>query len=218
MGTKALSSDSTTPADQAVTGETLATALATMFQAHDRGDFGSAIELCEFIDTYQFPHLDEEAVAISARSFVGALRAKDRIEFAHLRGGDLDSRRLASADYSPVRTKLRTRASVIGADHRYADTKAEAWKRHKVGGDYWTPFMRSQLYELRAILRDPGYPNKPRAGRSGFGPEPVRYILAFELHDMKTPNHWSEGIQIMTPYFEKILTFHESNLTHHESN
>ena len=211
MVTEALPRQSSDPLRAEVTGADLAEALAQLFRAHDAGRYEQAVEECVFIDTYQFPHLDPDDIEIAARSFVDGLLAKDRIEFEHLRGGDIDRDGLAKADYRPVRAQLRTRASVIGADHRYASEKATAWQRHKVGGDYWTPFMRSQLYELRAILRDPDYPAKPRAGQSGFGPEPVRYILAFELHDMKSDGHWREGVAVMAPYFDKILEAHDES-------
>lgn len=210
MATEALSNETTQLNRRDVTARDLAEALARLFLAHDRGDYEQAVQACHFIDTHQFPHLDEEDLEVAARGFVGGLREKDEIEFEHLTAGDIDTEALAEADYGPVRAQLRTRASVIGADHAYARTKATAWKRHKIGGDYWTPFMRSQVYELRAILQDPTYPAKPRAGQSGFGPEPVRYILAFELHDMKSDERWREGVDVMTPYFAAILDHHES--------
>ncbi len=211
MATEAIAGDAPNANHNEVTARDLAESLATLFRAHDRGAYDQAVEECKLIDTYQFPHLHADDIEVASRGFIDALREKDRLEFAHLRDGDIDAAGLAEEDYTSVKAQLRTRASTIGADHAYADEKARAWKHHKIGGDYWTPFMWSQVYELQAVLQDPTYPVKPRAGRSGFGPEPVRYILAFELHDMKTEAHWNEGIQVMIPYFAKILAHHESN-------
>lgn len=61
------------------------------------------------------------------------------------------------------------------------------------------------MYEFRAAIGDPTYPRKGRGGRSGPGPEPMRYVLASELHDMNTKRHWEQGIEVLTPYFERIL-------------
>ncbi|MFC7176959.1 hypothetical protein [Halosegnis marinus] len=199
-------------ADDAVrpTARELSERLATVFRAHDAGDYDRAVESLAFIDRAQFPALSDDRVEDAARAFVDALWAKDRVEFGCLRNGDLDAAALREADYAQVRQKLRQRASVVGADEAYATAKAEAWRRHKVGGDYWTPFQRSQLYELRAIFGD-DYPAKPRAGRSGPGPEAMRYVLAFELHDMHAAERWAEGIDVMVPYFERILAAHEES-------
>lgn len=187
------------------TAKMMARQLARLFRAHDRGLREEAIEACLRVDRLQFPALESADVELAAERFVDALWAKDEVEFQHLTDGAIDTAGLRQADYGEVRARLRERASLIGADPRYATTKAEAWRRHKVGGDYWTPFVKSQVFELRTILDDPPYPNKPRGGQSGPGPEPLRYILAFELHDMKTERHWQEGIEVMTPYFAKIL-------------
>lgn len=187
------------------TARRMAEQLSQGFRAHDTGRKQTAIDAFASVDTLQFPFLSEGEARHAATAFVEALWAKDDIEFEQLSDGRINREGIRQADYSPVRQKLRERAAIIGADPKYATTKAEAWRRHKSGGDYWTPFQQSQLHELRAALRDPEYPHKPRAGHSGPGPEPLRYVLAFELHDMKTEKHWKQGVEVMTPYFAKIL-------------
>jgi hypothetical protein len=186
----------------------MATALCRGFVAHDNGEREEAIEAFSTVDRNQFPKLDDGDVRLAATAFVDALWAKDDIEFRHLSEGEFDRDGIREASYSPVKRELRKRAAIVGADPRYAETKATAWRRHKAGGDYWTPFLRSQIYEVRAAIDEPEYPNKPRSGVSGPGPEPMRYMLAFELHDMRTEAHWKQGIDVMIPYFERILEEH----------
>lgn len=185
--------------------QAMAAQLSEGFKAHDRKDRADAIEAFTFVDYNQFRDLDEQNARHAATAFVDALWEKDKIEFNSLQDGEIDPEAVQNADYGPVRQQLRKRASIIGADPEYATTKAKAWRRHKTGGDYWTPFQRSQVYELRSVLQDPEYPNKSRGGRSGPGPEPLRYVLAFELHNMNTKRHWKQGEQVMQPYFEYIL-------------
>lgn len=196
-----------------VTARDLAGQLARVGKAHDKGLYEEAIEACTFVDRHQFQYLDTEEARLAAKGFVDGLWEKDNVEFECLKHGEIDAEALAEADYSPVRGPLRQRAAVIGADPQYAVEKAKAWKRHKTGGDYWTPFLMSQVYELRSIFGD-RYPEKPRAGQSGPGPDPIRYLLAFELHDMKTETDWRQGIDAMVPYFAKILDHYRT----HESN
>lgn len=193
------------------TARYMATELARLFRAHDDGRREDAIEACLAVDELQFPTLDSDDVELAATAFVDALWAKDDIEFEYLHDGEIDREGLQEADYGRVSAKLRERAAIIGADPAYATTKAKAWRRHKAGGDYWTPFQQSQVYELRAALNDPTYPNKTRAGQSGPGPESVRYVLAFELHDMHTDHHWQQGVDVMVPYFRYILRNHADN-------
>ena len=90
----------------------------------------------------------------------------------------------------------------------YATASTLAWKRHKVGGDYWTPMLRSEEAELRAAMQE-AYPEKTHEGQSGFGAEAVRYLLGVELHDMHTEGHWRQAKTAMTPYFETILRSHD---------
>ncbi|WP_160135139.1 hypothetical protein [Halococcus salsus] len=192
--------------DNRSTARYLSEQLAAGFQAHDRGSYSDAIEHFYMIDKYQFENLGDDKLRLAATAFVDALEAKDEVEFQCLQHGDIQQEAIMDADYSPVRNKLRQRASIIGADSNYAVKKAEAWRKHKAGGNYWTPFGWSQVHELRAALQNPDYPSKPRAGKSGLGPEPLRYVLAFELHDMHTKRHWQQGIEVMIPYYETILT------------
>lgn len=192
--------------DNRSTARYLSEQLAAGFQAHDRGSYSDAVEHFYTIDEYQFGNLGDDKLRLAATAFVEALKAKDEVEFHCLQHGDIQQEAIMDADYSPVRNKLRQRASMIGADSNYAVKKAEAWRKHKAGGNYWTPFGWSQVHELRAALQNPNYPSKPRAGKSGLGPEPLRYVLAFELHDMHTKRHWQQGIEVMIPYYENILT------------
>ena len=200
-----------TPDSVHSTARYMAEQLSVGFRAHDKGFREEAVEAFRAVDALQFQYLDEDDVRLATTAFVDSLWAKDEVEFGCLRDGELKREEVAAADYGPVTQKLRQRASIIGADPQYATKKAEAWRKHKSGGDYWTPFGRSQVYELRAALRNPDYPEKPRAGQSGLGPEPFRYVLAFESHDMHTEHHWWEGVAVMVPYFETILRSYEGD-------
>lgn len=212
MSQQSAGGDATGDSGIYATARYMAEQLSAGFRAHDKGHREEAIEAFHAVDRHQFPDLNEEDTHLAATAFVDALWAKDEVEFQCLRDGALQIADLERADYSPVKQKLRQRASLVGADARYAATKAEAWREHKTGGDYWTPFGRSQVYELRAVLGDPEYPQKPRAGQSGLGPEAMRYVLAFELHDMHTERYWREGVSVMVPYYLKILESHEQNV------
>ncbi len=187
------------------TASEMAGQLSNGFQAHDKKRRQDAIDAFTAVDRRQFASLSDRDARQAATAFVDALWAKDEIEFRHLRDGEIDRDGIRDADYTSVKQKLRKRAWITDVDSRYAELKAEAWREHKADGDYWTPFQRSQVLELRAILQSPDYPHKQRGGQAGPGPEPMRYILAFELHDMKDPDYWTEGERVMIPYFERIL-------------
>ena len=191
------------------TAREMALGLAHVFRAHDEGDRENALKACRRVDELQFQHLDVDDIEIASNAFVDALWAKDDVEFRCLSDGEFDIERIRNADYSGVSSQLRKRAAVVGADQRYATKRVEAWREHKAGGDYWTPYHRSQLYEFRAAIQDPSYPRKQRGGRSGPGPEPMRYVLASELHDMNTKQHWEQGVELLVPYFERILIEHD---------
>ena len=178
------------------------------FLAHDRGEREAALSAFEFVDALQFRNKAPDDVHLAADALVGALWAKDDLELRYLRNGTLDRDGLADADWSPVRRKFRERAAALGIDQEYAALKTDAWRQHKTGGDYWTPFQRAQLLELRTALGDPAYPGKPKEGRSGPGPEALRYALAVELHDMHTRRHWKQAEEAMVPYFERIVAHH----------
>jgi len=187
----------------------MASALCRGFVAHDDGDRAEAIEAFSTVDRHQFAHLDEERAREASVAYVDALFAKDDVELEHLRNGDLDAESLDATDWGPVLRQFRIRAATAGIDPEYARASATAWRRHKTGGDYWTPMQRAQMLELRAALADPSYPGKPKYGQSGFGPEPVRYVAGVELHDMHSESHWEQAITVMTPYFERILRGHD---------
>lgn len=178
------------------------------FQAHDAGSYERAVEAFTAVDSRQFRHLDDEDARLAATAYVDALFEKDEIEFSYLRDGRIDAEGLDAADWSPVRHHFRIRAGIVGMDADYAVATTTAWRRHKTGGDYWTPILRAQVHELRAALQDDAYPRKPKHGRSGYGPEPIRYALAIELHDMHEPAYAEQAVDVMTPYFERILSTH----------
>lgn len=186
----------------------MATALCRGFIAHDDGDRDAAIEAFHEVDRRQFAHLNEDRAREAAVAYVDALFAKDDVELKHLHDGDLDSEELDAARWEPVSRHFRVRAATAGMDPEYARASTLGWKRHKTGGDYWTPIQRAQMHEFRAALQNPSYPEKPKYGQSGFGPEPVRYVAGIELHDMHTADHWEQAVDVMTPYFERILRAH----------
>ncbi len=180
----------------------MADQLCRGFIHHDRRKREAAIDAFAAVDTLQFDHLSEERAREAATGYVDALWAKDEIERDCTVEDRLDREALEAADWSPVHEAFADRADAAGIDPRYADLTTEAWRRHKTGGEYWTPMMHAQTLELRAALREPDYPDKPRHGRSGFGPEPVRYALGNELHDMR---RWREARAVMIPYFERVV-------------
>lgn len=187
----------------------MAGAVCRGFRAHDNGRRDAAVEAFTTVDAKQFAHLSETEARDAARAYVDALFRKNDVELTALRDGDMDRSAVASADWSPVAAKFRERAAIVGMNPEYAEASTVGWRRHKAGGDYWTPLQRAQMYELRAAMDDPEYPGKDRWGHSGFGPEPARYALAVELHDMHTDAHWREAQQVMTPYFATVLEAHD---------
>ncbi|MFB6109220.1 MAG: hypothetical protein ABEJ82_10370 [Haloplanus sp.] len=184
----------------------MADQLCRGFVEHDRRNREEAVEAFAAVDSLQFRHLDPADARRAAVGYVDALWEKDAVEETAMVDGELDPVQLADADWSPVEAAFERRARAAGIDLRYADRTTAAWRAHKVGGDYWTPMMRAQTYELRAALQDPDYPNKPRHGQSGFGPEPARYALGNELHDTR---QWDQAREVMRPYFECVLRAHE---------
>lgn len=186
----------------------LARELCAGFRYHDRRERADAAAAFRTVDARQFAHLDESEAATAARAYVDALWAKDAVEAACHVGGALDRDAVGDADWSPVRTALAERADAVGMDRSYAADTTEAWRRHKAGGDYWTPMLRAQRVEFRAAVGDAGYPPKESDGRAGPGPAPVRYLLGAELHDVHDEASWEEAIRVMTPYFRAILVAH----------
>ncbi|MFP4590720.1 MAG: hypothetical protein ACLFMX_01345 [Halobacteriales archaeon] len=190
------------------TAREMATQVIRGFQAHDDGRRADAVRAFAAVDAHQFQHLDAGDARLAAEAYVDALFEKDEVEFAYLRNGDIDAAGLAEADWGTVRNSFRVRAAVADIDPEYAVAATDAWKHHKTGGDYWTPIQRAQMYELRTALQDPSYPDKPRYGRGGFGPEPARYALAIELHDMRDPAYARQAVDVMVPYYTRILREH----------
>lgn len=179
------------------------------FRWHDRRERERAVEAFAVVDRHQFVHLEAATTRAAATAYVDALWAKDEVEASCTVEGELDYDALAEADWSPVEAAFAERAELVGMDPRYARDSTVAWKRHKVGGDYARPMQRAQMYELRAAMDDPDYPHKPHQGQSGYGPEAARYLLAVELHDMHTEDHWRQALETMVPYFERVLRAHE---------
>jgi hypothetical protein len=186
-----------------------ASALCRGFRQHDRRDRDAAIEAFATVDRIQFSHLSETAARAAASCYVRALWEKDAIEDGHRSAdGSLDLAALSEADWTNVRAAFAERARIVGMDPAYALLSTESWRRHKVGGDYWTPIAKAQLHELRAATGDGGYPGKPRHGHSGFGPEAFRYVVGVELHDYRSSSAWEEARDVMVPYYRRILSEH----------
>ncbi|MFC7132635.1 MULTISPECIES: hypothetical protein [Salinibaculum] len=190
---------------QRVTGKTasrMAEQLCRGFQHHDQREREQAVDAFAAVDTRQFEHVSEEAAQEASVAYVDALWAKDEVERSCMQNGKIDRETLDEADWSAVRSAFARRADLVGIDPQYAELSTVGWRKHKTGGDYWTPLQRAQMLELRAALQDPEYPHKPRYGQSGFGPEPAQYLLGVELHDMR---RWEQAREAITPYFERIL-------------
>jgi len=176
------------------------------FKHHDERDRAACIEAFFEVDRRQFAWLGDDRAREAAVAYVDSLWAKDAVEEPYVDGRRLvDPEGLDTADWSPVREALARRADVLDIDERYAEETTVAWRRHKTGGDYWTPTLSAQRYELRAAFRDPTYPDKTGFGRSGFGPLPARYLVGIECHDAHTDARWKEAVEVMTPYFGDIL-------------
>lgn len=181
------------------------------FQLHDRRQHQDAIDAFYTVDQYQFVHLSDEDAYKAAEAYVDALWAKDEIEKRCTRNGEIDQAAIRDADYEPVQELLALRADVVGMNQEYADETTTAWRRHKTNDDYWTPFLKAQTIELRVALQNPDYPEKPRGGRSGAGPLATRYNVGVELHDLHSSSAWEEAINVMTPYYQQILSTHQND-------
>lgn len=195
---------SATDQNRSRTAAYMAEQICKGFKAHDDRERDASIEAFAETDVRQFAHLDRETAREAAVAYVDALWAKDDVEDTRKTNGELDREAIADADWSPVESAFRRRAEIVGMDHRYAIQSTLAWRNHKCGRDYWTPMRWAQLFELRAALQNPDYPDT----RSGHGPEPARYALAVELHDMHSRDHWKQAAETMQPYFEKVLDAH----------
>ncbi|WP_254535039.1 hypothetical protein [Halomarina litorea] len=192
------------------TARRMAEQVCAGFMLHDDDDREGTVAAFHFVDARQFRDLDESTARTAAESYVDALWAKDAVERDHVDGaGIIDSETIAEADWSPVRDALARRAEVVGMSERYAERTTTAWRRHKTGGDYWTPFMHAQRVELAVAFGDTPLPEKPSEGQSGPGSLPVRYVLGVELHDRHTEAAWREAVEVMVPYYRAILDAHE---------
>lgn len=178
------------------------------FVYHDKENRELSERAFAVADTFQFQHVSEETARKASEAYVDALWEKDRLEAECTVDGELDVSALDDADWSPVRKAFKRRAKLVEMDLRYAELSTTAWRRHKVGGDYWTPMGQAQMYELQAALQDPEYPHKLRDGQSGYGPEATRYVLGVELHDTR---QFDQGLDVMTPYFERIADSHQTH-------
>lgn len=189
----------------------MAAALCRGFQAHDQRAEQQALRAFAYVDRHQFAHLSPDLADDAAGAYVDALWAKDRLEDQHRTDdGQLDTSALARASWRPVRDAFRERAEIVGMPQLYATESTLAWKRHKVGGDYWTPMLAAQTHELRYAMHQLDYPDKHRHGTSGWGPEAVRYLLGVELHDRHDSTAWQQAVDAMTPYYQAILDAHEA--------
>jgi hypothetical protein len=179
------------------------------FIAHDDGRHSAAVEAFFEVDRRQFPCVGDETARRGATAFVDALWAKDAVE-AECRdpSGTLVRDALRDADWTGVERRFRERAEALDIDPAYAPRSTDFWRNHKIGGDYWTPALEAQVYEIRAAIRADDYPAKSSDGRSGYGAEATRYLLGVELHDMHTDFHWRQAMDVMTPYYEFILREH----------
>lgn len=194
------------PAGSSFDPEAIATALCVGYERHDSRDRAGAIDAFTTVDRAQFSHLTASEARDAATALVDALWAKDRLEETHVIDGRVhDPDGLAAADWCRVEDPLRRRANIVGMDEEFASLTTEGWRRHKIGGDYETCFLAAQRLKVEAVLGTETYPEKERAGRSGTGELPARYLVAVELHDCRTQQARDRTIEIMTPYFETIL-------------
>jgi hypothetical protein len=190
----------------------MAEALCRGFRAHDKQKRGAAVRAFGAVDQHQFAHLDTTAAYDAAEAYVDALWAKDRLEEDHRRDdGLLDKEALADLPWLDVYDAFAERAEIVGIHPVYAHESTQAWKFHKTGDDYWTPMLAAQTWELRTAMQNDDYPDKAHHGRSGWGPEPARYLVGVELHDRHTYPDWEQAVAVMTPYYQAILDAHDSD-------
>lgn len=184
----------------------LAESVCRGFVTHDRRDRDACVAAFFEVDRNQFAHLSEREAHAAATAYVDALWAKDAVEAPFVReDGTLDRERLDAADWGPVEECLERRAAIVGMDPEYARATTEGWRKHKTGGDYWTPHMTAQLHEVRVALDDPGYPHKRGSSPTGLGPLPARYLVCIELHDLKRDERWTEAVDVMHGYYADLL-------------
>lgn len=186
--------------------ETMAEMLCEGFRFHDERKRAESIEAFYYVDRRQFDGVSDEDAWDAAEAYVDALWRKDEVEEPYVSDGRIvDPDGLAEADWSPVRDALARRARAVGFDESYAELTTESWRRHKVGGDYWTPMLRAQEIECSAALGEQRPSHSEDTPRETVGHLPARYLVGVELHDLHTEAHWRQAIGVMTPYFETIL-------------
>jgi len=173
-----------------------AKAICEGFRLHDQGQYREAIDSFSEADEIWFD-VNEQTARKAATAYVDALRLKDEIE----RNNEL----IGLGNWDQVEGAFRRRAEVLGIDTAYAPLVTDAWKAHKVEEDYWTPMLLAQQLVVQAATGNEDYPPKASDAEHGFGPEPTRYLLGVELHDLHTEDRWSEAVANMTTYFERIL-------------
>lgn len=180
------------------------------YRAHDDRARSAAVDAFAFVDDAQFQHLDGGEARAAATALVDALWAKDAVEGSFVSDGVVERpAALSAAGWDDVESPLRRRARIVGMDEAYGRLTTESWKRHKVGGEYSLPALEAQRIEVAAAVGTESYPTKDRAGRSGFGELPARYLVAIELHDDRDNRSSDRAVDVMTPYFETILAAHE---------
>lgn len=175
------------------------------FITHDNRDREACVEAFFEVDRHQFAHLSDAEARRAATAYVDALWAKDDVEAPYVREDGTLEEALDDADWEPVEACLERRAEIVGMPAEYASATTEGWRKHKTGGDYWTPHMVAQRHEVRAALDDPDYPHKRGSSQSGVGVLPARYLVCIELHDMKTEEHWREAADVMQSYYADLL-------------
>lgn len=194
------------PRSKTEKAHTMALEVCKGYRAHDNRDRAAAIDSFAYVDDAQFDHLTSLEARDAATALVDALWAKDELETHFVTDGVVErSAELSQADWIEVEAALCRRARIIGMDEAYGRLTTESWKQHKVGGQYSVPVLEAQRIEVRAALGDDQYPAKARAGRSGYGELPARYLVAVELHDDRSERAQRRIVDVMTPYFETIL-------------
>jgi hypothetical protein len=167
---------------------------------HDRREYRGAIDSFTETDVIWFD-VDDETARNAATAYVDALRLKDEIE----RHNDL----IGLGEWDQVEGAFRRRAEALGINRAYAPLTTDAWMAHKLEENYWTPFLLAQQLVVQAATGIEDYPRKESDARHGLGPEPARYLLSVELHDLHDEQRWEEAAANMTTYFETILRLRE---------
>lgn len=189
-----------------VSAEWAAKQVCKGFNYHDSRDRNSAENCFYNVDLVCFNDRNKQVVKEAAWAYTEALWQKDKLEEECSKGGETDYEKLANIDWDPVYDVFEYRCELLDIDIVYAEQMTLGWKRHKIGGDYWTPHMKAVHAEVQSILGEE-YPDKPHEGLSGFGPLPARYLLGVELHDMRCIER---AIPVMAGYYDTIVEHHRT--------